>query len=197
MNVKVGNSTFIKNLNQKRIFKLIHKEGPITRKELADNTDYSAGTISNHVKALIDQGFVIETEKGYSSGGRKPVYLTVNPDKGYIISVEVEVTRVKIVLFNLKIKVVAKTVFPINGPAQAKETISQIFSEIEKILSEREIKPDKILGIGVAVPGLIDKEEGLLEFAPNLGWSKVPIVKYFEDKYGFRLFLKMKPMQQQ
>ena len=99
--IKVGNSRFIKNLNQSGIFKLIYQFGPISRKQLAENTGYSAATISNHVKTLIDKGFVIETEKGFSTGGRKPVYLTVNPDKGYIFSVEIGVDQICLVLLML------------------------------------------------------------------------------------------------
>src|SRR6056297_3859065 len=110
-NIQIGNSKFIKNLNQSSILRLINEYGPISRKELSEKTEYSAATISNHVKTLIEEGFVIEKEKGLSSGGRKPVYLTINPNKGYIIGIDIEVSKVRIVMFNLKLKVEKKVEF--------------------------------------------------------------------------------------
>jgi len=54
---------------------------PISRIELTEITGCSAGTVSNHVRTLIKKGFVIETKKGISSGGRKPIQLMINPNK--------------------------------------------------------------------------------------------------------------------
>lgn len=187
--IKVGNSRFIKDLNQGGIFKLIHKFGPVSRKQLAEKTKYSAATISNHVKVLIEKGYVIETEKGYSTGGRKPVYLTVNPEKGYIFSVEIEVNRVKLVMFNLKLVIVMKSIFPLDNREDITGTIDKIFTEIDSMVREKEINFEDILGIGVGVPGLINKETGLLEFAPNLGWSNVRIIDYLKEKYNLPVFL--------
>ena len=53
------------------------------------------------------------------------------------------------------------------------------------MLKEENLKEDKIMGIGIAVPGLINKNENILEFAPNLGWNKLDIIKYFKSKLEF------------
>ena len=72
-----GNSILIRKWNLCTIFKAIHKHGPVSRIELAEITGCSTGTVSNHVKTLIKKGFVVETNKGISSGGRKPVQLMI------------------------------------------------------------------------------------------------------------------------
>ncbi|MBE3036169.1 MAG: winged helix-turn-helix transcriptional regulator, partial [Candidatus Atribacteria bacterium] len=79
-----GNSIVIRKWNLSSIFKAIRKQGPVSRIELTEITGCSAGTVSNHVRTLIKKGFVIETKKGISSGGRKPIQLMINPDKAYI-----------------------------------------------------------------------------------------------------------------
>ena len=107
------NSILIRKWNLSSIFKAIHKKGPVSRIELAEITGCSAGTVSNHVRTLIKKGFVVETNKGISSGGRKPVQLMINPDKAYIFSIEIEVNQIKIVMFDLEIKVVMKSIIPI------------------------------------------------------------------------------------
>jgi len=182
--VILGNSIAIRKWNLSNIFKLIRKRGPISRIELTKISGCSAGTASNHVRTLIEKGFVIETKKGISSGGRKPIQLMVNPNKAYIFSIEIEVSRIKIVIFDLELKVVTKNIIPITYKNDYRKTLKQVFFEMDKMMEEKNLKFDNLLGIGVAVPGLIDKVKGILEFAPNLGWKNVHISKIFKDKYG-------------
>ncbi|GAF94356.1 unnamed protein product, partial [marine sediment metagenome] len=145
--------------------------------------------MSNHVRTLIRKGFVIETKKGISSGGRKPVQLMINSNKAYIFSIEIEVNRIKIVMFDLEIKVVTKSIIPIMYKDNYMKALEQVFFEMDKMIEEKNLRLDNLLGIGVAVPGLIDKVKGILEFAPNLGWKNVHISKIFKDKYGLPITL--------
>ena len=73
--VILGNSIVIRKWNLSSIFKSIRKQGPISRIELTKISGCSTGTVSNHVRTLMKKGFVIETKKGISSGGRKPIQL--------------------------------------------------------------------------------------------------------------------------
>lgn len=187
--VKVGNSHLIHNLNQAGIFRLIHKYSPISRKELADNTGYSAATVSNHVRKLIENGYLIETEKGDSTGGRKPVYLTVNPEKGYIIVVVIGVNDIKIGMFNLKLAKEESLIFPIKAGYSQEEHLDLLIKKIKNILLEKKLEYSDIVGIGIAVPGLIDKESKTLHFAPNLGWSDLNFKKHFNEEFKIPMIL--------
>jgi predicted NBD/HSP70 family sugar kinase len=187
--VMLGNSIVIRKWNLSSIFKAIRKQGPISRIELTEITGCSAGTVSNHVRTLIKKGFVIETKKGISSGGRKPIQLMINPHKAYIFSIEIEVNQIKIVMFDLEIKVVMKSIIPIIYKDDYRKTLEQVFLEMDKMREEKNLKLDNLLGIGVAVPGLIDKEKGILEFAPNLGWKNVYILEIFKDKFNLPVIL--------
>ncbi|PKP60347.1 hypothetical protein CVT91_05315 [Candidatus Atribacteria bacterium HGW-Atribacteria-1] len=184
-----GNAIVIRKWNLSSIFKAIRKQGPISRIELTEITGCSAGTVSNHVRTLIKKGFVIETEKGVSSGGRKPVQLMINPNKAYIFSIEIEVSQIKILMFDLELKVVMKSIIPVIYKDNYMKTLEQVFFEMDKMIEEKNLKLDNFLGIGVAVPGLIDKVKGILEFAPNLGWKNVHISRIFKDKYGLPIIL--------
>jgi len=186
---RLGNSIVIRKWNLSSIFKAIRKQGPISRIELTEITGCSAGTVSNHVRTLIKKGFVIETKKGISSGGRKPIQLMINPNKAYIFSIEIEVNQIKIVMFDLEIKVITKSIIPITYKDDYKKTLEQVFFEMDKMREEKNLKLDNLLGIGVAVPGLIDKEKGILEFAPNLGWKNVYILRIFKDKFNLPVIL--------
>ena len=186
---RVGNSTFIHNLNQGSIFKIIHRHGPITRKELAENTSYSAATISNHVKKLIADDYVIETEKGSSNGGRKPVYIKVNPKKGYMLALNIGVNHSQLYLFDLAFEILEGQNIDINQDQDAEFNLLKIKDEIELLLSRYQINREKILGLGVGVPALIDRDKNRLEFAPNLGWNELGIPKFYDQYFDFPVIL--------
>ena len=186
---QVGNSTFIHNLNQGAIFKIIHRNGPISRKELAESTSYSAATITNHVKKLIEEEYVIETEKGNSSGGRKPVYIKVNPQKGYMLSLNIGVNKCQLYLFDLSFEILNGREILIDSKEDALFNLNNIKNEIELLLNEYQIDREKILGLGVGVPALIDREKNQLDFAPNLGWEKVAITEFYSQYFDFPIIL--------
>lgn len=181
--VPVGNSGFIRDMNAWSIFRLIDQYGPISRKDLAANTRYSAATITNHVKSLLDAGFVLETSKGDSTGGRKPVHIAVNPRKAYILGVELEVGQVRLLLFNLCRTVVGSRSLPIQpgqGPAQV---LPRAVAAAKDMLAAAGVSRQQLLGIGIAAPGQISPE-GVLTFAPNLGWKRAVLAEPFAAAFG-------------
>lgn len=186
---QVGNSTFIHHLNQGTIFKIIHRKGPITRKELADITSYSASTITNHVKKLIKEEYVIETKKGNSNGGRKPVFIEVNSKKGYMISLNIGVNKSQIYLFNLTFEILAGKDILIDREKNALYNLNKIKNEIDLLLKKYKIDRKKILGLGIGVPALINHEKRQLEFAPNLGWKELDIPEFYSNYYDFPIIL--------
>lgn len=186
---KVGNAQLMKDINLWGIFKAIYKEGSISRRDLAKITGYSPATITNHVRTLMDDGFVIETKKGTSTGGRRPINLTIDPHRGYFFTVDIKVNQVLLSLFNLTIKLVIKRIIPINKGEKPDTIFNRIFHQVDHILEENQLPLHRIMGFGVAVPGLVHKEKGLLEFAPNLGWSQEPISSRFIQQYGITTIL--------
>ncbi len=186
--IRVGNSQYIRDLNLTGIFRLIHKYGPVSRKELAENTGYSAATISNHVKRLLDNSFVIETDKGSSTGGRKPVYITVNPSRSYIISVGIEVNHIRLMVFDLNLSVKNRLILPLKNK-KPEELILDLIEDIRNFCKDSKVKLNKIIGIGIALPGLVNDKNGLLYFAPNLDWRNTEVKKYFQEAFDFPVLI--------
>ncbi|MFW5981004.1 MAG: ROK family protein [bacterium] len=185
---QVGNSQYIRDLNLTAIFRLIHKYGPVSRKELAENTGYSAATVSNHVKRLLESKFVIETDKGSSTGGRKPVYLTINPERRYIVAVEIEVDRLKIIIVNLDFEIKGQRILYLEGN-EADYVFSKMIEVIKELQQDLQLSSDKIMGLGIAVPALVDTMSAQVKFAPNLGWKDLDLRKFIEKNYQVPLLV--------
>ncbi|MFW5981680.1 MAG: ROK family transcriptional regulator [Halanaerobiaceae bacterium] len=185
---QVGNSQYIRDLNLTAIFRLIHKYGPVSRKELAENTGYSAATVSNHVKRLLESKFVIETDKGSSTGGRKPVYLTINPERRYIVAVEIEVDHLKLILVNMNFEIKGQTILPVKS-TDANYVFNKIIEVISKLHQDYKLSSKKIMGMGIAVPALVDTSNALVKFAPNLGWRNLNLKKFLVGNYEVPLLV--------
>lgn len=171
------------------IFKLIYQAEEITRVELGKNSQYSPGTISNHVNTLIEKGLVIEKEKSFSRGGRKPVILKINPKKHYIFAVKIGVNTIEIFLFNLVLNIIEKKEDKIPAKNSFQFSIDFINQQINEFIKIYNLNAEDILGIGVSVPALVDINEGVIKFAPNLKWHDKNIITNLEIDLDIPIFL--------
>jgi len=176
----------VRNKNVLKVFKTIHKltkEGPLTRKELTRKSEFSSGTISNHVNTLLKEDYLIEEDIGDSTGGRKPVYLNINAQRNYLLSIDIRVDGIKIYLFDLNLKPVSSYELKI-AMKDFKKAISRLIEKINEVLTSENINLDKLIGIGVSVPGLIDEQREVLIFAPNLEWRKVNLAAELTEHFA-------------
>src|SRR3989338_5234093 len=70
------------------LLELIRQKGPLTRTDLSQSSGFNIVTISNYLKAFIDQGLVVERGFDVSTGGRKPVLVELNAKAGFVIGID-------------------------------------------------------------------------------------------------------------
>ena len=151
--------------------------GPLTRRELGAAAEVSPATISNLVGELLEQGVLVEAGAEDSGGGRPRTFLEVNPSYGYVVGVDVGETAVLVELFDLRLQVVAShSIRPANGGGlDAERAVGQILDGLQHVLATSGVPQDRVLGVGVGVPGLVEPGEDALVHAPTVGWAAVPI----------------------
>src|SRR6476469_5010755 len=86
-----GDRFLTKEINRRLVLNAIKSSGPISRKDVADLTGLSAATITGITASLIEDGLVWETGEGQASsaGGRRPIFLQLNPKAGYVIGIKI------------------------------------------------------------------------------------------------------------
>jgi len=166
----------------------VREREPVSRAEIARLTQLSATTVSEAVTTLLRAGFVTEAELGGSSGGRPPIMLRVNGDRGYIVGVDLDVGRVTVALSNLHLDLVGMRTAQL-ASAEYSYVVREMQREIEELMDNCGVSMDKLLGIGVGVPGHVDFEKGILKFAPNLGWSNAPLKEDMEHAFGVPVYI--------
>ncbi len=67
--------------------------------------------------------------------------------------------------------------------------LDQAASLIRKAISRARARGTQPLGIGIGVPGLVNVEQGELVFAPNLGWSHVPLRSLLMRRFDLPVYV--------
>lgn len=177
-----GNKELIKELNRALVIDQIRINGPISRTDIAKNTDLGLSTITNIVDELENENLVNEVGAGSSSGGRKPVLLKLRGDSGLVIGVKIEKNQLIFCSADLNAKILSKSHVSLPKKASSHQWISLIIQEVKNILANSN-KESNFFGIGIATSGLVDRENKKVIYSPILSWDNVDfsiIGEYFK-----------------
>lgn len=181
--MRQGTFQWMKSVNRSIILNKIRTSAPISRAQIAKETRLTPPTVSNNVKELIEQGFVKESELGESQGGRKPTMLLINQTAFYIIGVDVGPKTIKCILTDLMGNILIRQSSELVTPITNEQFLSKLKESIQGIIDEASSKVDKVIGIGIAMHGVVDIETGMSLVAPNLGLTNIPIKQELEEAF--------------
>ena len=153
-------------------------DGSISRTRLTEISGLNKSTIGSLLSQLQAWGFVKEAGHVNSRPGRPGIMIDVNPDAGRLIGVEIGVDFISVVLADMKANVVWRhKIETANGDGKPKQAqmLDQTECLVQAALQQAADSGHRLFGIGLGVPGLVDHATGTLLFAPNLGWSNVPL----------------------
>lgn len=187
-----GNVQQMKEYNRALVLRLIQQAGPISRSDLAKKTGLSPTTVSVITDALVEEGLVREgdgTPPSTGGAGRRPILLEIRPDGGFLIAVDLGVTNTSVVLYDLTSKALARRKAPTPRGQGAQANIDMIVRFIEETLAEADVPMDRVAGVGLGVPGLVDSVGGVSRISHNLGWRDVPFRKILQEHLGFPVFV--------
>lgn len=176
------NQHVVKKGNKSLVLDTIKKNSPISRATIATQTGLNKGTVSSLVSDLIDDHLIYESGPGESSGGRRPVMLLFNEDAGYSIGIDIGVNYLLGVLTDLSGNIHQEKIITFNNLSY-EEIEKKLFEMIDNLNHSAPESPYGIIGIGVGVPGTVDKSGNIL-LAPNLDWKNINLKAVLEGKYN-------------
>lgn len=187
-----GSFELMKQLNISAVLNVLRTGGKMSRAEIADITGLTPASVTNITKLLMNAGYLNETGIGESSGGRPPVILELIPEARYVIGVNIGVGLIEAVITNLDAKIIIKKSIEIRDRAEDKEyrlVLNKLSSMINEIIEESTIEKDKIMGIGIAMHGIVNTSTGISEYAPYYNWKKVQISKAIEEVFQCPVYI--------
>lgn len=186
---KAGNNSFLKEYNKKIILNIIRTNKTISRADISHQTGLSATAVGGIVESLIQEGYIYEIGSGQSSGGRKPVLLSLKPKSFYSIGIDLDVDTINVLLMDITGDVIDKTNHANTMIRDCSKLSEIILPLVNAILYKNNINVSKLLGLGISVPGLIDIEGKTVIMAPNLGWNYVDIVDVFKEILNIPVYI--------
>ncbi|RDW20619.1 ROK family transcriptional regulator [Oceanobacillus chungangensis] len=179
---KTWNQHVVKQENKALVLRKIIESSPITRPMIANETGLNKGTVSSLVNQLLEEKIIYESGPGESSGGRRPVMLLYNQVAGYSIGIDIGVNYMLGIITDLQGNIHHEELIKFSN-LSFEEITGKLFGIIDLLLSTAPSSPYGIIGIGIGVPGVVDRSEEIL-LAPNLGWRNIKLKEILEEKYN-------------
>lgn len=178
----------IRKLNSFAVVRSIHASGEATRRELAELAGLSFATVAVICTDLLDRGVLVEVAKSRAAAGRPTAKLSLNPDHGYLLGVDIAETYVHVEALDASLELISSTRHEIDlhkrGPREVVESITRAIAEERSKHFGR-----RLLGVGVSAPGQVDQVGGTSVFAPNWDWHNVPLLEMISKAVDAPLFL--------
>lgn len=178
-----GDLQYIKDVNKRLVLGIIERQYSASRAEIARTTKLSPTTVSTIIGELTDEGLVEEIGSGLSSRGRKPVMYQINHQARYIISADLGSNLLTVIVTDLKLNIVSEmqtNIMDLTG----QELVRSLYRSINELINKTGIDRSKIIGVGVASPGLVDNRNGTVIKALNVKWEAMPLRGILEHQLG-------------
>lgn len=170
MNVPTGHSRYREDLVRTEILALLGRE-PLNRSQIAARLRLGAATVTEHTRRLLALEYLRELSPQANGPGRPRVPLAVVPDAAYTLGLRVHPTHLVGVLVRLDGSEVERFQFPFN---MDEDPVEQLIAACTEVLA-RPGTGERIRGIGVALPGMIDPVTGTVRISPRLGMTDVEL----------------------
>jgi predicted NBD/HSP70 family sugar kinase len=182
------NSEVVRLHNLSAVLRLVHRNQEISRSLLTQLTALNRSTISDLVEELKKSGLVTEDLPTSIEGKGRPslVVTAVEHVVAFSVHPEYDFLAVAAVGFNGKVLFEERVSYQSSNSAQ--QVVREAARLIEKIIKQLN-SYHRIVGVGVAVPGQVRIEDGVVRLAPHLGWQEVPLAKMLQDAAGLPVFI--------
>ncbi len=175
---------YVRKVNTVIVLDALRHLQPISRAALSKHTGLNRSTISSIIQSLMDINFVRETELQLERIGRPGMLLTLNPNGGFAIGLEINVDYVSAILVDFSGQLRRKLFRSINRDLAQHEILMIAVRMVTSLTDLGRSFNIPFLGLGIGLPGVVDTRSGTLVFAPNLGWRNLEIGTIFFNQFN-------------
>ena len=174
--VKGTNNIDVRISNRKSIVLTLYRQGMMTKQDIASTLDLSLPTASVILKELTDSGLVAAGGALESSGGRRPTLNKLVLDARCAIGIAITRHHIRIQLVNLGLEIKGtyreRRIF-----SDTPEYWAHLHQVVDSFIQDNAFDRERLLGIGVSIPGVLQPDRSILDFAPSLGVNGLDLRK--------------------
>jgi len=174
----------IRDINRQIVLNYVREREPISRAEIARETNLQRSTISAIVDALTGEGLVEEVGEGESTGGRRPTLLRLRTKEAIAVGVAITPTSTTVATSDLAGRIVEQREF-LTDPNPDK-TLGEVIALVREFSVTNK---GSIEAVGVSLPGLVDPSTGNAIYIPYFKWRDIPISKTISAAVGLPVII--------
>jgi predicted NBD/HSP70 family sugar kinase len=187
--MQIINTANIRAQNKKMIVEYLRSE-PATKKVLSYQLDLSFATVSNLCNQMIEENILEVTSTLSSNGGRIPGLISIRPDARYILCLDFnKLEDAAIAIVNLNHDIIDSTKMKIDGHAEYEEIINTFYGSAMELIAKHSTSMDRLLGVGVAIPGIFHKTNHTVINSTNPLFENKPLKADIEQRFGLPAYL--------
>ncbi len=167
-------------LNQKEVLNQIRIHKELSGAEIARITSLQPSTIVYIIKALTKFNLIEFSKTGSSTekGGKKPILYRINPQTGIIVGMEILLKKIKIAVIDFSGHEILKK----EESYPQRITEKNILGTIVSLITKLRLNKSQILGIGVAIPGVVNTSKGMVNYSRKIGLIEYELKKELEKE---------------
>ena len=194
--------------NRGRLVEVLRRQGPLPRVELARNTGLSFPAISAITSRLMAEGLLCEAETEAATSwpddsyeedaeglnarrrGRPAVLLTLNPEFGRIIAVSLRMNLIETLIADFSGSGLAQSRLAVVTRALDADALCElVIGQIDAMLDVTATPRHRLLGIGIAVQGIVNADTGRHLWSPALSITDVDLAKPVREAFGVEVVM--------
>lgn len=167
--MKTGTSkiqpTLLRQLNEQQVIAALQSQGPLSRAEICRHTGVSFPTVTRAVASLIEATLLEETEPVTPSIGRPGKLIRLARSKVSVLGCVINPQVCEVVAATLDGGIVADGVRQFDTPSSYDALLDQLDAHLKQLVQTYQTN---LLAVGISVPGLLNRRDGISLFSPNL-----------------------------
>lgn len=173
--------------NRNSVLRYVRYHEGVSRTDIWEDMNISRASVTQVIRQLLESNLIREVGEGQSTGGRKPTYLLFNGEakKLYVF----DWTHKTLYLTDLDGKILREEVLAFPKYVQPDVFASMLLERIVAIDAQGLCDPSEIIGIGLAMPGLVDSNRCTVIHSVELGWQSVCMRELLSGRFGEAVYL--------
>lgn len=185
--LKGNNLPRVKSSNQSAILRMIYYYGPIQRAEIAERLELTLPTITTNINKMLEEGLVRQVNAAHISGaanGRRAALLEINAGSEFFVGVELVGEQWSVCVADFCGQILSSRCGEVRDKSY-EAVMRQFADSYAECLAESRKRPEDICGVGIGLPGLIDRENGTLWKNSTFQWSNKKVRQDFAMLTGY------------
>lgn len=180
-----GNSTdHVRRHNLAVVLGLVHRSQGSSRSQLTKLTGLNRSTVAALVGELVERQLVVEVDADVRNQVGRPSPIVKPGPLAVGIAINPEVDAITIAVVGLGGEVLKRIRYTTDHEPTAREAVNICAAIIEGLRGELEAS-HRVVGIGLAIPGLVRSQDGVVRLAPHLGWVDEPVAEMLAEATGY------------